>query len=136
MQEDKEPVFDACDTLHMCLTTFIPMIKTMRVLPQNMRKAAAGGFINATDAADYLVEKGMPFRDAYRVVGELVGECVEKGTTLEALPLKNYQAHSELFDEGIYDAISLEKCVNGRTVLGGPAPQNVEKEAKRILAMV
>jgi argininosuccinate lyase len=136
MQEDKEPVFDACDTLHMCLTTFIPMIKTMRVLPQNMRKAAAGGFINATDAADYLVEKGMPFRDAYRVVGELVGECVEKGTTLEALPLKNYQAHSELFDQGIYDAISLEKCVNGRTVLGGPAPQNVEKEAKRILAMV
>ena len=133
MQEDKEAIFDAIDTLTMCLTTFIPMLDTMKALPQNMRKAAAGGFINATDVADYLVGKGLPFRDAYRITGDLVAECIEKGLTLETLPLEAYRKMEPKFDEGIYDAISLEKCVNGRTVYGGPAPQNVETQAKRLL---
>ncbi len=133
MQEDKEAIFDAVDTLHMCLTAFIPMVDTMRVLPQNMRKAAAGGFINATDCADYLVGKGLPFRDAYRVTGELVAECIESGLTLETLPLETYRKYNDLFAEDIYSAISLDTCVNGRKVTGGPAPQNVEQQAKRVL---
>ncbi len=133
MQEDKEAIFDAVDTLHMCLTAFIPMVDTMRVLPQNMRKAAAGGFINATDCADYLVGKGLPFRDAYRVTGELVAECIESGLTLETLPLETYRRYNDLFAQDIYSAISLDTCVNGRKVTGGPAPQNVEQQAKRVL---
>jgi argininosuccinate lyase len=136
MQEDKEAIFDAIDTLHMCLTAFIPMIDTMKVLPQNMRKAAAGGFINATDCADYLVGKGLPFRDAYRITGELVAECIESGLTLETLPLETYKKYNELFAEDIYEKISLEICVNGRKVIGGPAPQNVEAQAKRVLKKV
>jgi argininosuccinate lyase len=133
MQEDKEAIFDAVDTLHMCLTAFIPMIDTMKVLPQNMRKAAAGGFINATDCADYLVGKGLPFRDAYKITGELVAECIESGLTLETLPVEIYQKYDAHFDSTIYDAISLETCVNGRKVIGGPAPQNVEAQANRVL---
>lgn len=133
MQEDKEAIFDAVDTLHMCLTAFIPMVDTMRVLPQNMRKAAAKGFINATDCADYLVGKGMPFRDAYKVTGELVAYCIENGLTLETVPLEKYKEFSGLFDGGIFDAISLENCVNGRKVLGGPAPENVRSQAERVL---
>lgn len=133
MQEDKEAIFDAVDTLQMCLTAFIPMVDTMKVLPQNMRKAAAGGFINATDCADYLVGKGLPFRDAYRITGDLVAECLESGLTLETLPLETYQKCDPHFDAGIYDAISLDACVNGRKVLGGPAKQNVEAQAKRLL---
>ena len=136
MQEDKEAVFDAVDTLHMCLTAFIPMLDTMKVLPENMRKAAAGGFINATDCADYLVGKGLPFRDAYKVTGALVAYCIDNHFTLETLPLEQYQAHCELFGEDVYDAISLERCVNGRRVLGGPAPENVRREAARVLSLI
>ena len=126
MQEDKEGVFDAVDTVKMCLDAFTPMIDTMTVLPQNMRKAAAGGFINATDAADYLVGKGLPFRDAYKAVGELVAKCIDMRLTLETLPL------CDMFDNDIYDAISLDKCVAGRTVYGGPSPDNVKQSAIRI----
>ena len=133
MQEDKEAIFDAVDTLHMCLTAFVPMIDTMRILPQNMRKAAAKGFINATDCADYLVGKGMPFRDAYKITGELVAYCIDSGLTLETVPIEKYREFSGLFDGGIFDAISLENCVNGRKVIGGPAPENVRAQAKRIL---
>jgi argininosuccinate lyase len=134
MQEDKEAVFDAADTVRLCLTAFIPMIDTMRVLEGNMRAAAAKGFINATDCADYLVGvKGLAFRDAYRITGELVALCIEKGETLESLPLEEYQTVCPAFDEGVYEAISLEKCVNGRTVYGGPAPENVRKMAKALL---
>lgn len=133
MQEDKEAIFDAVDTLHLCLTAFIPMIDTMKVLPQNMRKAAAKGFINATDCADYLVSKGLPFRDAYKITGELVAECIESDLTLETLPIEKYKEYDAHFDSGVYDAISLENCVNGRTVVGGPAPENVAYQAKRIL---
>ena len=132
MQEDKEAIFDAFDTVKICLTTFIPMLDTMTALPENMRKAAAGGFINATDCADYLVGKGLPFRDAYKATGEIVALCIKKGLTLETLPLVEYKKICDLFDDGVYDAINLDKCVNGRTSLGGPAPQNVLKEAKRI----
>ena len=132
MQEDKEAIFDAFDTVKICLTTFIPMLDTMTALPENMRKAAAGGFINATDCADYLVGKGLPFRDAYKATGEIVALCIKKGLTLETLPLEEYQKICNLFDNGVYEAINLDKCVNGRTSLGGPAPQNVLKEAKRI----
>nr|WP_319489373.1 argininosuccinate lyase [uncultured Caproiciproducens sp.] len=133
MQEDKEAIFDAVDTLHMCLTAFVPMIDTMRILPQNMRKAAAKGFINATDCADFLVGKGMPFRDAYKITGELVAYCIDSGLTLETVPIEKYKEFSDLFDSGIFDAISLENCVNGRKVVGGPAPQNVQAQAKRVL---
>ncbi|WP_457944568.1 argininosuccinate lyase [Caproiciproducens sp. LBM24188] len=136
MQEDKEAIFDAVDTLRMCLTAFIPMVDTMKVLPQNMRKAAANGFINATDCADYLVGKGLPFRDAYRITGDLVAECMEHGLTLETLPLETYRKYDPHFDEGIYEAISLDTCVNGRKVLGGPAKQNVEAHAKKILQVM
>lgn len=122
MQEDKDAIFDAFDTVKLCLTAFIPMVDTMTVLPQNMRKAAAGGFINATDCADFLVGKGLPFRDAYKATGELVARCIREGLTLETLPLEAYREVCELFDEGVYEAISLEKCVSDRTPLGGPAP--------------
>lgn len=131
MQEDKEAVFDAVDTLRMCLTAFTPMVQTMTLLPDNMKKAAAGGFINATDVADYLVhEKGLPFRDAYRMTGDLVARCMELGETLESLPLSEYQKVCDLFDEKVYEAISLSTCVNGRTVYGGPAPDNVRAMVK------
>ena len=135
-QEDKEALFDAVDTLPTCLTAFIPMLDTMKVLPQNMRKAAAGGFINATDCADYLVGKGLPFRDAYKVTAALVAYCIDHNFTLETLPIEQYRAHCELFGEDVYDAISLERCVNGRRVLGGPAPENVRREAARVLSLI
>ena len=137
MQEDKEAVFDAVDTLKLCLTPLIPMLETMTVLEGNMRNAAARGFINATDCADYLVaEKGLPFRDAYKITGELVALCIEKGLTLETLPLEEYQKICPAFDEGVYQAISLERCVAGRKVLGGPAPENVRAQAQRVLALL
>lgn len=132
MQEDKEAIFDAFDTVEMCLTAFIPMLDTMTALPENMRKAAAGGFINATDCADFLVSKGLPFRDAYKATGELVALCIEKGLTLETLPLCEYQNICDLFDEGVYEAINLDKCVKDRTSLGGPAPENVRAQVKRV----
>lgn len=136
LQEDKEAIFDAVDTVKMCLTAFIPMLATMRVLPKNMRKAAAGGFINATDCADYLVKKGLPFRDAYKATGTLVARCIELGTTLEALPMEEYQAVCATFDEGVYKAIALEKCVDDRMVLGGPARENVKAQVQRVRALI
>lgn len=132
MQEDKEAIFDAFDTVKMCLTAFIPMLDTMTALPENMRRAAAGGFINATDCADYLVSKGLPFRDAYKATGELVALCIAKGLTLETLPLEEYRAVCELFDNGVYDAINLDQCVNARTSLGGPSPRNVRQQVGRV----
>ena len=136
MQEDKEAIFDAVDTVKMCLTAFTPMIDTMKVLTDNMRKAAANGFINATDCADYLVKKGLPFRDAYKATGTLVAICIEKKTTLEELPIEEYKKICEVFDEGVYEAISLENCVNGRKVIGGPASENVKAQVKRVKALI
>ena len=132
MQEDKEAIFDAFGTVKMCLKTFIPMLGTMTAIPDNMRKAAAGGFINATDCADYLVGKGIPFRDAYKATGELVALCIDRGETLESLPLDEYKKICDSFDEGVYDAINLDNCVNNRTSLGGPAPENVLKQVERV----
>lgn len=134
MQEDKEAIFDAFDTVKMCLTAFNPMIDTWNVHPENMRKAAAAGFINATDCADYLVGRGLPFRDAYKCTGELVALCIQKGTTLEELPLADYQSVCALFDDGVYEAINLERCVDQRTCIGAPCPANVETRANEILA--
>lgn len=135
MQEDKEAIFDAFDTVEMCLTAFIPMLDTMTALPENMRKAAAGGFINATDCADYLVSKGLPFRDAYKATGEIVALCIQKGLTLETLPLESYKSICDLFDDGVYKAIDLDKCVNDRTSLGGPAPKNVLAQVERVRSL-
>ncbi len=128
MQEDKQAVFDAMDTAVICLDTFAPMLETARVLKDNLRAAAAGGFINATDCADYLVGKGLPFRDAYKCTGELVAACIEQGLTLETLPLEQYKAACDLFGEDVYQAIDLDACVNRRTVKGAPAPANVLRE--------
>ena len=128
MQEDKEAIFDAVDNIKLCLVTFIPMLDTMRVIEENMRNAAARGFINATDCADYLVKKGMPFRTAYKITGGLVALCISKETTLEKLPLDDYRQQSELFDNDIYQAISLDTCVKERKSYGGPSPESVKAQ--------
>ena len=130
MQEDKEAIFDAVDTVKMCLTAFTPMVDTMTVLKDNMRLAAAKGFINATDCADYLVGKGLAFRDAYKCTGELVALCIDKGLTLETLPIGEYKAICDLFDDGVYEAINLDKCVNDRKVVGSPCSENVLKQVE------
>ena len=136
MQEDKDCIFDAVDTVKACLTAFIPMLETMTVKADNMRKAAAGGFINATDCADYLVSKGMPFRDAYKITGGLVALCIEKNTTLEELPLDEYKKFSDMFDDGVYTAVDLDRCTVNRTSAGGPAFENVKSEAKRVKSLI
>lgn len=128
MQEDKEAIFDAVDNVKLCVKTFIPMISTMRVLKENMRNAAARGFINATDCADYLVKKGMPFRDAYKITGTLVAQCIEKNLTLETLPLDDYRKMTELFTEDVYQAINLETCVRERKSEGAPSPESVTEQ--------
>ena len=121
MQEDKEPVFDATDTVEMCLPVFAAMLDTMTVRTDNMRTAAGKGFINATDCADYLTKKGMPFRDAYTVTGHLVAQCTAQGKTLEELSLDELRTASDLFDEDVYEAIRLENCMALRASFGGPA---------------
>ncbi|MDE5973841.1 MAG: argininosuccinate lyase [Eubacterium sp.] len=136
MQEDKEAIFDAVDTVKMCLNAFTPMIDTMTVIKENMRNAAAKGFINATDCADYLVSKGLPFRDAYKATGELVAICIDKGLTLETLPIEEYKAVCDLFDKEVYTAISLEKCVNDRLVAGGPSAGSVEKQIEKAMSFI
>ena len=136
MQEDKEAIFDAVDTVKMCLTAFTPMLDTMRVIPENMRKAAAGGFINATDCADFLTKKGVPFRDAYKATGALVARCIELNTDLEHLPLDEYKSVCDVFTEEVYDAISLERCTNERKSFGGPAAENVRAQAKRVKELI
>ena len=128
MQEDKEPVFDAIDTVEMCVPVFAAMVDTLTVRPKNMAKAAAGGFINATDCADYLAKKGMPFREAYMIVGRLVNMCIKSGDTLDTLTLRDFRAISDLFDEDVYEALDLRNCVNGRKVYGGPAESEVERQ--------
>ncbi len=132
MQEDKEAIFDAVDNVKLCLSTFIPMLATMSIYKDNMRNAAARGFINATDCADYLVKKGMPFRDAYKITGGLVAECISKNTDLEHLPLEAYKEKTELFSDDVYNAISLETCVKERKSYGGPSPESVEMQIKLV----
>ncbi len=132
MQEDKEAIFDAIDTVKLCITTFIPMLSTMTVYKDNMRAAAAKGFINATDCADYLVKKGLPFRDAYKITGTLVALCIKKGTTLENLELSEYKKLCDKFDEDVYQAISLDTCVMQRKADGGPAPEAVQVQIEKL----
>ena len=132
MQEDKEAIFDSVDTIKLCLSTIAPMLDTMTVNKENMRKAGQKGFINATDCADYLVKKGLAFRDAYKIVGTLVGICVEKGTTLDKLDIAEYKKICEVFEEDVYEAIDLATCVKGRNVTGGPAPEAVAKHIELI----
>ena len=128
MQEDKEAVFDAVDTVIMCLKVFTPMLQTMRSRPENMKKAAQGGFINATDLADYLVKKGMPFRSAYKISGQLVAKCIANGCVLESLPLDVYKSYSDLFDQDLYQEIDLLTCVEKRISKGGTSIASVEEQ--------
>jgi len=128
MQEDKEAVFDAVDTVKMCLKVFAPMVATMTAKPENMKKAAQGGFINATDLADYLVKKGLPFRSAYKISGQIVAKCIAEGTVLENLPLESYREFSDLFAEDLYQDIDLLTCVEKRISEGGTSVASVEAQ--------
>ncbi len=128
MQEDKEAVFDAVDTVKMCLKVFAPMLATMTAKPENMKKAAQGGFINATDLADYLVKKGLPFRSAYKISGQIVAQCIRDGLVLETLPLSEYKAYSDLFEEDLYKDIDLLTCVEKRISEGGTSVASVEAQ--------
>ena len=132
MQEDKEAIFDAVDTVKLCLSVFEPMIVTSTVLKDNMLTAAKKGFINATDLADYLVKKGMPFRSAYKLVGETVAYCIANGTVLEDLPFEKYTELSDLFAEDVYNEISLETCVNKRISAGSTGPESVKAQIEYI----
>ena len=128
MQEDKEGVFDACDTAKMCLEVMAGMLPGMRAKTENMLKAASGGFINATDLADYLVIKGLPFRSAYKISGALVGKCVKEGKTLDTLSLEEYKEASPLIEADVYEHIDLRTCVEKRISAGGTSVQSVEKQ--------
>ncbi len=136
MQEDKESVFDGIDTVKMCLNAFTPMIETMRVNKVNMKNAAAKGFINATDCADYLVKKGLAFRDAYKIVGQLVAYCIEVNKTLETLALDEYKKYSEVFEVDVYESISLLKCVEDRKSFGGPSVESVNYQIDSVLGQI
>ena len=128
MQEDKESIFDACDTVKMCLKVFTGMLQGLKALPQNMLRAAQKGFINATDLADYLTKKGLPFRSAYKLSGQLVAYCIENGKVLEELELSVFKQFSSLFEQDVYTAINLTTCVEKRTSAGGTSIASVEKQ--------
>ncbi len=128
MQEDKEAVFDACDTVQMCLKVFVGMVQTMKANTANMKRAAQTGFINATDLADYLVKKGLPFRSAYKISGQLVAKCIQEGTVLEELPLETYRSYSQLFENDLYEDIDLMNCVQKRISEGGTSVASVEAQ--------
>ena len=132
MQEDKECIFDAIDTVKQCLTVFPPMLKTMRALPENMLKAAQKGFINATDLADYLTKKDIPFRTAYKLVGQIVAYCIDKNTVLEALQLEEYKQFHPLFAQDVFDAIDLRRCVESRISAGGTNQSSIETQINYI----
>ena len=136
MQEDKEAVFDALDTVKLCLQVMTPMAATMTVLPENMRRAAQQGFISATDMADYLVKKGLPFRTAYKLTGEIVADCIKKGLTLETYPLEGYRAFSPLFEEDIYQTIDIETCVEKRISKGGTSSASVKEQLAWVKAQL
>ena len=123
MQEDKEQIFDSIDTVKLCLPVFCDMISTMKVNVANMYEGAKGGFTNATDAADYLVKKGLPFRDAHSVIGNMVFYCIENNKAIVDLTMDEMKSFSDIIESDIYDAVSMETCVNDRNVLGGPAKQ-------------
>ncbi|MCD7920359.1 MAG: argininosuccinate lyase [Clostridiales bacterium] len=132
MQEDKEPVFDAIDTVEQCVPVFAAMLDTLTIRPKDMSRAASRGFINATDCADYLTKKGMPFREAYMVVGRLVNSCIKSGDTLDTLTLRDFRAISDLFDSDIYRALELRHCVGERKVYGGPSPEDTTRQIQSV----
>ena len=136
MQEDKEAVFDACDTVKMCLQVFAPMIATLTANRENMLLAAQKGFINATDLADYLVKKGLPFRSAYKISGQLVAYCIQNNTVLENLPLETYLQYSDLFAEDLYNEISLVTCVEKRISKGGTSVASVQEQIAYVREML
>ena len=132
MQEDKEAIFDAVDTVKKCLEVFTPMLATLKVLPDNMYAAAGKGFINATDLADYLTKKGMPFRSAYKTVGQIVAFCIDNGLVLENMPLERYKQFDEMFENDLYGEISLETCVKKRISAGSTGPDSVNAQIEYI----
>ena len=132
MQEDKESIFDAIDTVKQCLTVFPPMLRTLKALPENMLKAAQKGFINATDLADYLTKKDVPFRTAYKLVGQIVAYCIEKNTVLEDMDIAEYQSFHPLFEKDVFEAISLRRCVESRISAGGTNQASAEEQIKYI----
>ena len=132
MQEDKEAVFDAVDTAVQCLQVFVPMLRTMKTIPENMKKAAQGGFINATDLADYLVKKGMPFRSAYKISGQIVADCIREDLVLEEFPLDRYKGYADLFDTDLYNEIDLLTCVEKRISAGGTCVASVDEHIKYV----
>ena len=132
MQEDKEAIFDSLDTLNQCLKIFKPMLETIKVNKENMRNAAKKGFINATDLADYLVKKGMAFRDAYKISGSLVAYCIDKNIVLEDVPLEVFKEYSNLFDMDVYQEINIERCTFKRTSQGASAIESVEAQIKAL----
>ena len=136
MQEDKEGVFDAVDTAAMSIGVFIGMISTMNVKTENMKKAAQRGFINATDLADYLTKKGMPFRSAYKISGSIVAYCIANNEVLETLPLEKYKEYSDLFEEDLYEDIDLYTCVNKRNSVGGTSVQSIEQQIKYVRGLL
>lgn len=136
MQEDKEPIFDAISTVKLCIDTFIPMLQTMKVIPENMKEAARKGFINATDCADYLVKKGIAFRDAYKITGQLVSYCIDNNKVLESLTMEEYKEASLIFETDIYEEIQLENCIRKRKIIGGPAPEIVKEHIKQVLSQI
>ena len=136
MQEDKEAIFDAVDTLALCLKTITPMLATMTPLPANMRRAAAKGFINATDCADYLTKKGMPFRDAYKCTGTMVAACIAADKTLEELTLEEFKQYSDLFEQDVFAAIDLTACCEGRKSYGGPCKESVLAQIAEVREMI
>ncbi len=136
MQEDKEAIFDSVETVKKCLEIFIPMIETMKPIPENMYNAAKRGFINATDLADYLTKRGVPFRTAYKIVGSIVGKCVKENTTLDEVPLLEYKTYSEIFDEDLYDEISLETCIKKRISKGSTGYESVKEQIEYVDRML
>lgn len=132
MQEDKEAIFDSIETVKACLGIFAPMIATMRVNTDVMYSAASKGFINATDLADYLTKKGMPFRSAYKTVGQIVAYCIEKGYVLDDMPLDEYKKFDGMFEDDLYNEISLKTCVEKRISAGGTGPQSVDSQISYI----
>lgn len=136
MQEDKEAVMDSIDTVLICLETLVPMIETMIVLKDNMLKAVEDGFLNATDCADYLTKKGMPFRTAYKISGTIVKYCIKNNKTLNELSLEEYKEYSDLFEKDVYNSIDIMNCVMKRKVIGGPAPEQVLKEINRVKEII
>ena len=130
MQEDKEALFDSVDTVKLCLPVFTGMISTMKLNIERMRAAAKGGFTNATDLADYLVKKGLPFRTAHKITGQVVLHCINQKCNIQDLAIDELKQFSVLFEIDIYDALSIEACVQGRNITGGPSPETVKASIK------